>query len=64
MEQRGNEFAVTVEDIRLLAQDEGDSLTILWVLEGQAELQTDARNETVPTNGLALINRHQRSSAG
>ena len=60
MEQRGNEFAVTVEDIRLLAQDEGDSLTILWVLEGQAELQTDARNETVPTNGLALINRHQR----
>ena len=60
MEQHGNEFAVVVEDIRLLTQDEGDSLTILWVLEGQAELQTAAGRETVSNNGLAVINRYQR----
>jgi len=60
MEQRGNEFTVAVEDVRLFAQDEGDCLTILWVLEGQAELETHAGQETVPTNGLAVINRHQR----
>lgn len=60
MEHRGNEFAIAVEDIRLFAQDEGDLLTILWVLEGQAELQTEAGQERVPTNGLVVINRHQR----
>ena len=60
MEHRGNEFAIAVEDIRLFAQDEGDLLTILWVLEGQAELQTEAGLKRVPTNGLVVINRHQR----
>lgn len=60
MKQRKSEFAVTVEDIRRYAQDEGDSLTILWVLEGEGELHADAGPETMQTNGLAIINRHQR----
>ena len=42
MAQRGDEFWIEIQDIRHCVEDEGDTLTLLWVLEGRAELNTDA----------------------
>lgn len=60
MEQRGDEFWVEIQDIRHCVVDEGDTLTLLWVLEGRAELSTDAGREVLEANSLAIINRHRR----
>ncbi len=60
MEQRGDEFGIEIQDIRHCVVDEGDTLTLLWVLEGRAELSTDAGREVLEANSLAIINRHRR----
>ncbi len=39
MEHGSNEFAVTVQDVRQLAHEESNTLTLLWMLEGNAELE-------------------------
>jgi hypothetical protein len=43
-----------------LREDEGDTLTLLWVLEGRAELNTDVGHDILEANTLAIINRHRR----
>ncbi|MDH1128315.1 helix-turn-helix domain-containing protein [Enterobacter sp. GD03975] len=60
MEQRGDEFRVEIQDFRQCVEDEGDTLTLLWVLEGRAELSTDVGREILEANSLAIINRHRR----
>ncbi|MDR9892187.1 helix-turn-helix domain-containing protein [Pseudenterobacter timonensis] len=60
MNQHGSEFQVKVEDIRQFPQNEHDSLTLLWMLEGEAELETDAGRGRLQGDSLAIINRHQR----
>ena len=60
MAQRGDEFWIEIQDIRHCVEDEGDTLTLLWVLEGRAELNTDAGRDTLEANTLAIINRHRR----
>lgn len=60
MAQRGDEFWIEIQDIRHCVEDEGDTLTLLWMLEGRAELNTDAGRDTLEANTLAIINRHRR----
>ncbi|HAV1921412.1 TPA: helix-turn-helix domain-containing protein [Enterobacter hormaechei subsp. steigerwaltii] len=60
MAQRGDEFWIEIQDIRHCVEDEGDTLTLLWVLEGQAELNTDVGHDILEANTLAIINRHRR----
>jgi beta-xylosidase/AraC-like DNA-binding protein len=60
MDQSGSEFAVTVLDVRQLSQEESNGLTLLWMLEGSAELQTQERRQTLETDSLTVINRYQR----
>lgn len=60
MEQSGSEFAVTVLDVRQLSQEESNALTLLWMLEGSAELHTQEQRQTLSANSLTVINRHQR----
>ena len=60
MAQRGDEFWIEIQDIRHCVEDEGDTLTLLWVLEGRAELNTDVGREILEANTLAIINRHRR----
>lgn len=60
MNQRGDEFWVEIQDIRHCVEDEGDTLTLLWVLEGRAELNTDVGRDILEANTLAIINRHRR----
>ncbi|MCM8204416.1 helix-turn-helix domain-containing protein [Enterobacter hormaechei] len=60
MAQRGDEFWIEIQDIRHCVEDEGDTLTLLWVLEGRAELNTDAGRDILEANTLAIINRHRR----
>ncbi len=60
MEQRGSEFSVKVQDIRQFHQEEDDALTLLWLLEGSAELQTDQRQVTLAADTLTIVNRNQR----
>lgn len=60
MEQRSSEFGVRVQDIRHCQQEESDSLTLLWVLEGRVLLETDERREMLTAASLAIVNRHQR----
>jgi len=60
MEQRGSDFWVKVQDIRQFHQEEDDALTLLWILEGSATLQTDQRQETLLADNLTIVNRNQR----
>ncbi|MEB6380218.1 helix-turn-helix domain-containing protein [Leclercia adecarboxylata] len=60
MEQRSSEFSVKVQDIRQFHQEEDDALTLLWLLEGRAELQTDQRQTILMADSLTIINRNQR----
>ena len=60
MAQRGDEFWIEIQDIRHCVEDEGDTLTLLWVLEGRAELNTDVGRDILEANTLAIINRHRR----
>ncbi len=60
MAQRGGDFSVTVEDMRQFYQDEDDSLTLIWMLEGQAELRTEERHEVLLADSLTILNRNQR----
>ncbi|MBB1199457.1 helix-turn-helix domain-containing protein [Enterobacteriaceae bacterium 89] len=60
MNQNSSEFSVRVQDIRQLSQDESHSLTLLWMLEGQAELETDGQLQSLSVDGLAIVNRNQR----
>lgn len=60
MEQRGSEFWVKVQDIRQLQQEEDDALTLLWLLEGSADLHTDQRQMTLTADSLTIVNRNQR----
>lgn len=60
MSQSDSEFAVTVQDVRQLHQEESNALTLLWMLEGSAELETQGQRQTLSANALTLINRHQR----
>ncbi|AXF62237.1 helix-turn-helix domain-containing protein [Leclercia sp. W6] len=60
MEQRGSEFWVKVQDIRQFHQEEDDALTLLWLLEGSADLHTDQRQMTLTADSLTIVNRNQR----
>jgi len=60
MDQSGSEFAVTVLDVRQLSQEESNALTLLWLLEGSAELETQDQRQTLGANSLTVINRNQR----
>lgn len=60
MAQRGDKFWIEIQDIRHCVEDEGDTLTLLWVLEGRAELNTDVGHDILEANTLAIINRHRR----
>lgn len=60
MDQSGSEFAVTVMDVRQLSQEESNALTLLWLLEGSAELETQDQRQTLGANSLTVINRNQR----
>lgn len=60
MDQGGNEFAVTVQDVRQLVQEESNALTLLWLLEGNAELETGEQRSPLCANSLTVINRQQR----
>jgi beta-xylosidase/AraC-like DNA-binding protein len=60
MDQSGSEFAVTVLDVRQLSQEESNALTLLWLLEGSAELDTQDQRQTLGANSLTVINRNQR----
>ncbi|MFG6655530.1 helix-turn-helix transcriptional regulator [Scandinavium sp. M-37] len=60
MDQSGSEFAVTVMDVRQLSQEESNALTLLWLLEGSAELETLDQRQTLGANSLTVINRNQR----
>ncbi|MDX6022447.1 helix-turn-helix domain-containing protein [Scandinavium sp. V105_16] len=60
MDQSGSEFAVTVLDVRQLSQEESNALTLLWLLEGSAELETQDQRQTLSANSLTVINRNQR----
>lgn len=53
MAQRGDEFWIEIQDIRHCVEDEGDTLTLLWVLEGRAELNTDVGRDILEANTLA-----------
>ena len=66
MAQRGDEFWIEIQDIRHCVEDEGDTLTLLWMLEGRAELNTDAGRDTggqypchhKPSSALAVHERN------
>ncbi|HEX4502399.1 MAG TPA: helix-turn-helix domain-containing protein [Scandinavium sp.] len=60
MEPGGSEFAVTVLDVRQLSQEESNALTLLWMLEGSAELETQDARQTLHEDSVTVINRNQR----
>ena len=60
MDQSNSDFSVTVKDVRQFSQDESNALTLLWVLEGSAKLESDDGNQALQANGLAIVNRNQR----
>ena len=60
MEQSNSEFSVAVQDVRQINREESNTLTILWLLEGSAELDTDSRHQSLGADSLTVINRHQR----
>lgn len=60
MDQSGSEFAVTALDVRQLSQEESNALTLVWMLEGSAELETLGQRQTLSANTLTVINRNQR----
>ncbi|SNY59267.1 helix-turn-helix domain-containing protein [Enterobacter sp. CC120223-11] len=60
MDHGSNEFAVTVQDVRQLAQEESNALTLLWMLEGNAELETDTQRTQLTPQSLTVVNRQQR----
>jgi len=60
MEQGGGDFSIRVQDIRQLQREESDGLTLLWVIEGEARLQTGGREESLYADNLTIVNRNQR----
>ncbi|MRS13352.1 helix-turn-helix domain-containing protein [Enterobacteriaceae bacterium RIT691] len=62
MDQSSSEFSVTVQDIRQWEQEESHALTLLWVLEGEARLDTETEVRQLSAGALAIINRQQRWS--
>ena len=39
MDHHSGDFQVTVRDIRQLSQQENETLTLIWLLEGSVELR-------------------------
>lgn len=62
MERHSGDFQVAVRDIRQLSQEENDTLTLIWLLEGSLELRDGESGRDLQSDELAIVNRHRRWS--
>ena len=59
MDHHSGDFQVTVRDIRQLSQQENETLTLLWLLEGSVELRDGESGRNLQADELAIVNRHR-----
>lgn len=62
MEHHSGDFQVMVRDIRQLSQQENETLTLIWLLEGSVELHDGETGRHLQADELAIVNRHRRWS--
>ena len=62
MDHHSGDFQVTVRDIRQLSQQENETLTLIWLLEGSVELRDGESGRNLQADELAIVNRHRRWS--
>ena len=62
VDHHSGDFQVTVRDIRQLSQQENETLTLIWLLEGSVELRDGESGRNLQADELAIVNRHRRWS--
>ena len=60
MEHHSGDFQVAVRDIRQWSEEETDALTLIWLLEGSAELHNEGTGRHLQQDELAIVNRSHR----
>jgi beta-xylosidase/AraC-like DNA-binding protein len=56
------DFKITVRDIRQFSEGETDALTLIWLLEGSAEVHDGEICRYLQDNEMAIVNRNHRWS--
>lgn len=60
MDHHSGDFQVAVRDIRQCREEETDALTLIWLLEGSAELHNEETGRYLQQDELAIVNRSHR----